>query len=510
MAAPSSLQPRPTASDRLLRLLRVADPMDAAVFLVAALILFTWAWGIFHRGWDYDEVEHAHVSWLVRRGFRPFADFFEAHPPFLWYPLAGLTWLWGDRYSLLFAFRMLTAVGHLLFLAAIAKNLRLSFARLSTPAPLSWRVLVLCGALVVGHPYIINYLVDFRLDAWPNALLLFAVYWYRRGTPTDRRSLLFAAGRFGFLATAAVIFSPKVATFLAVFVIVSVAGTAGRGWRLLGMAAGAVTALAAAALILLIAQINLVQFFKVVYPYHHLLNSKGGFEHGMIDGVMMMKPLALIGGLSALACLMVLRRRILSSPFEVAVLGYSAVQLAMVSFAFRQYYAPWFLLTAALFPYLELLLRRVRTLHAAAAALALIYGASNAIDSHRAYEPTNDASAEIWFRESMEALVPKDGLVMSPGEIMPIFRRSPLFHSITSFAPSGYGTEAIMQELGMGAKFTEEFYRRELDRKRPHLVIYNGALTDAQRRAVESHLQAFASDYRVMETVRGPVYVRQR
>ncbi len=39
---------------------------------------------------DHDEVEHLHAAWMVAQGHVPFVDFFENHPPVLWYALAPL------------------------------------------------------------------------------------------------------------------------------------------------------------------------------------------------------------------------------------------------------------------------------------------------------------------------------------------------------------------------------------------------------------------------------------
>jgi hypothetical protein len=60
-----------------------------------AYILFWLAFLFFHRGQLTDEVEHAHVAWLISQGQRPLEDFFQHHYPLLWdflslYYLMGL------------------------------------------------------------------------------------------------------------------------------------------------------------------------------------------------------------------------------------------------------------------------------------------------------------------------------------------------------------------------------------------------------------------------------------
>ncbi|HEY7375376.1 MAG TPA: hypothetical protein VIF57_24675, partial [Polyangia bacterium] len=79
--------------------------LDFASAMVAVLIgvgAIAWVYGMLHRPFDYDEWVHAHESWLVRSGLRPYRDFFECHPPFAWYPLSLFFRIFGDSYNLLF------------------------------------------------------------------------------------------------------------------------------------------------------------------------------------------------------------------------------------------------------------------------------------------------------------------------------------------------------------------------------------------------------------------------
>jgi hypothetical protein len=58
-----------------------------------ALALFL-VWHAWRSAANHDEVEHMHAAWMVSIGERPFADFFEQHPPVYWYlisPVAGAT-----------------------------------------------------------------------------------------------------------------------------------------------------------------------------------------------------------------------------------------------------------------------------------------------------------------------------------------------------------------------------------------------------------------------------------
>lgn len=55
--------------------------------LIAGLLMFLF----FQPGNPYDEAEHLHAAWLMSaRGLRPIHDFFEHHPPLLWFALSPL------------------------------------------------------------------------------------------------------------------------------------------------------------------------------------------------------------------------------------------------------------------------------------------------------------------------------------------------------------------------------------------------------------------------------------
>src|SRR5580765_5734216 len=123
--------------------------MVALLLAVGAVAL---AYGIMHRIFDYDEWVHAHESWLIRSGLRPFRDFFECHPPFAWYPLSLFYRVFGDSYNLLFVFRFLTAAGHVVFLVALLKNVALSLRELPTPVRLPARAAALSAAVIALHP----------------------------------------------------------------------------------------------------------------------------------------------------------------------------------------------------------------------------------------------------------------------------------------------------------------------------------------------------------------------
>lgn len=494
---------------RLARQAKSIGVVDAAAVLLSLFAIVVLVQGILHRSFDYDEWEHAHVIWLIKSGLRPFLDFFECHPPFLWYPLGIFFRLFGDTYQVLFAFRFLTALGHVLVLVGIAKNVALSFRGLRQPLSLPASSFLLGVVVIAGQPLIVDYLLEFRLDAWPNALLLLSIHRYRsRPQPVFRSS-----AQFAFLAALAILCSPKLLLLLVLFFAASVALDTDRILRASAMAVGGFGGLLLGAGLLVVMGLNPISVYRLFFSYHHLLNKHGGFGYGLATAVWA-QPIPL-GILIASVCSagLVLKRRVLSSPFEVAAAGFLALQIVLVAFRYKQYYGPWFVLGIAFIPYLEVLLKKLRPLHSAAIAAAIVYASANVLDGFRSFDKMNDAATEIRLRHWEQNLVPPNGTIAASLEVMPIFRRGVFYHSVNSFAPSGYDTATVMTALAMrpfSKMFTEEAYARELESKRPDLVVVEGWFPPLQRKALDTYLQKFRSEYLQMDTAGGPILVRQR
>ncbi|MEO7668161.1 MAG: hypothetical protein ABIW57_02410, partial [Polyangia bacterium] len=484
--------PRPASGSQAF----AARGVDVALAVLMLLALAAWAQAILHEHFDHDELEHTHVIWLITRGHRPFYDFFECHPPFLWYALGGLLRATGESYNVLFAFRFLSGIFHALFLILVAKNIAGSAASSSSSSPRSsraavwWRPLALGFLVLAAQPAVLAYLLEFRLDALPNALLLFATLQYRR----SRGAVTWAALRFGLLSSAAVLCSPKLGILLLSFVIFSLLPAQQRKWRLAGMAAGAGAAVVAAIGILLALRLDPVDVFRLSIAYHSLLNRRAGFGHGMASAIWQQRmALAIVVG-SAVAFLWRIKGRFLSAPFELAVLSFLIFQLFFVSFPNKQYYGPWFVLGLALFPYLyDALVTDAggRLLSAVALSAGLAYGGFNVmrdLDHYRHHDP---ARSEIAARQSLELLVPAGAPVVVSMERRLLFRRDSLYHIASSAAPSGFNTARLMEILnvaGLGARFNTDYYRAEMERMPPALIVQRGWFTIEQQRAIDGYL----------------------
>jgi hypothetical protein len=297
------------------------------------------------------------------------------------------------------------------------------------------------------------------------------------------------------------------------FVVASILTDSDRRKRLSGMVVGALLAVALGAVVLLALGLNPREVYYLSLSYHSLLNKNAGFQHGLAAAVWSQSvPLAIVVA-SVLGWALLLRTRILRSPFELAVAGFLVLQLVLVTFRYKQYYGPWFLLGITFIPYLYVLLRRIGPLHSVVVAAGILYSGANVLDGLRTFKATNDAATDITFKTWTQNLIPEGGFMAVPLEMMPMFRRQVFYHWVSSFAPSGYDTEKIMRDLAMepySSKFTEQQYDRELEARRPDVVILDGSFLPTQKSAIGRYLERFRSSYRQMQSQRGPVFVRQR
>ncbi len=128
-AEPGEDDVHPARSSFLQRPVRITSPISgeklrAGIIIVAAAAALAMAAGVWftaitHHNFDYDEIEHAHATWLVAQGRTPFIDFLEVHPPFAWWILAPLTRVVRNTVDLLLVLRALSAVGSAVMIALL-------------------------------------------------------------------------------------------------------------------------------------------------------------------------------------------------------------------------------------------------------------------------------------------------------------------------------------------------------------------------------------------------------
>src|SRR4029078_2811038 len=110
----------------------------------------------------------------------------------------------------------------------------------------------------------------------------------------------------------------------------------------------------------------------VVLSYQDSLNAKDSVGYGNYEIVMYEKVVRDIVVASVIAWPLVTWRRIHRLSFEIAAPAFLVLQLALVRFGYKQYYAAWFLLAVAFLPYLEVLARRFKPAHSLLLAAAVV------------------------------------------------------------------------------------------------------------------------------------------
>ncbi|HVV49196.1 MAG TPA: hypothetical protein VHO06_06040 [Polyangia bacterium] len=488
--------------------MRRLSALDVLCVVLIAAGLAAWTCGIRHRYFDYDELEHLYALWRVHAGDRPFVDFFEGHPPFLWYLLApGLPAY--DLFSFpLFPLRVLTAAGHLVFLLALGRNVALSFARLARPVSFPRAAFIVGTLVLAGNPSVIWYLVEFRLDAWPNALLLLAIDRYRRTAAPPLR----AAFALAFVGTLTLLCTPKLALLLVLFCLCSLAAGDARGRRAAGLAAGTLAALLAGALFLRAAGLDLRLVYALCVRYHRLLGARGGFGHGMAAAILGQPPLVAFAAAALAGWLLVARRRLAAQPFELSVALFLVVQPIVVPFGFPQYYAPWFLLAIAFVPWLELGLRQAPAVRRLAGTAALVLAGATLVVDLRTFLAVDQTAPVVAFNAWAHARVPAGATVAGDVAHLPIYRRAVFYHLADSRQPNGYTTEAALADLHLGelgARMTPAAYDRELEAGRPALIVPGPLLSPPENEAVARYLARHRSAYGALASPAGPVELRR-
>ena len=487
--------------------MRRSHALDALGALLVVGWLVAWTYGILHRYFDHDELEHLYAAWRIGRGDCPIYDFFQDHPPFLWYALAPALPLLGRISFPLFPLRFLTAAGHLVFLIALGKNVSLSLARLPRPAVPSRRLFVIAALVVAGHLSVIWYLLEFRLDAWPNALLFLAIHRYRRETERPFPGAFLLA----LVAGLTLVCSPKLAAFFVLFCAFSVAAGAERLRRVAGLAAGTLAAGLLSVLFLRAAGLDPRLVYHLCVTYHAILSAHGGFGHGLWAAILAQAELVAILVASIAGWLLCARGRLRACTFELAIIAFLCLQAAFVAVGYPQYYAPWFLLGMTFVPYLELGLRRVPQAHRLVLAAGLLFAGANVFRDLLTFTSVNQTAPVVAFNTWADAHVPGEATVAGDIMHLPIYRRSAFYYFAGSRQPNGYPAEAALTEMHLdwiAARMTPAAYDRELEAGRPTLIVSSHLLAPFQDEAIARYRARHGAELRVVASPAGAVQLR--
>ena len=155
---------------------------------VLALILFALAIRVpllFNAPLFQDETEHLHAAWAVAHGQVPYRDFWQLHPPLLYYLMAPLFTLMGEDLRIIYVARGLMLLCILLILLECYRIARTCFDALT-------------GLLAV---FLLSYLLlwwrssyDVRPDIPQTLLVLMSLRWFLRAWERHRRTDFLISG----------------------------------------------------------------------------------------------------------------------------------------------------------------------------------------------------------------------------------------------------------------------------------------------------------------------------
>jgi hypothetical protein len=470
----------------------------AAVAVAAAVVLYALGAGVVRRHYDVDEIQHTHVMWRISVGDRPFHDFVESHPPFLWYLGAPLVRATSGPAGALTMFRILAAAGGLAFVALALAALRARQPALELP----W--LAAGGLLVLSERRNLDYFVEARPDSFAYGLLFAAILCLARGRPA-RAFARYAV--FGALASTALLWTPKLAVLAVALVCADLATRWRRPREALaaagGLGAGILAALACAWAFLLAVRIDPGLAYDLAIGFHRRFLSSTSFTRGLTASLAAEPILLAAAAAGAAAWLaLALARRLRPAPFEVALLCFLTTAPLIVRLPYKQYYAPWFVLAALFVPFLGLALRAIGAGLARAAlgvllALVIVQGWS----ATREYARVDQAA---FFRSSwalMRDVAAPEGRVIADPQWHPVYRRDVFYGWFSTFDPLGRGQEFILRQWnpqGYGERFTEEGYESELRAHPPALIVTVGEgfnLPATQEGVVARYVREHGGEY---------------
>jgi hypothetical protein len=434
--------------------------------LTLAAGVAAWSVGVVTRNYDYDEVQRAHSVWLAAQGLRPYRGFFEVHPPYF-VLLAPIVPTWNDPCDLLLALRLCSMAGNFAFLGGL---LALGWNYAETRKPWAFAGV----AYVAFHPRVLDFLVEFRIDGWGYALAAWSLFEFLRRPGKAAQFTLF--GVLSGIAT--LLLCPKVALLPPLVVFFELIRT--RPGLRRGVVRGAAYAIGlgiAVVLFLAFLQtygIPLEGTYLLLFRYHALSNAHSAFQYGLLRQIAG-EPLLLVPIiLGVLAWAIYTPRRSSSGvAFLPAVAIWLLIQALLVSYPYKQYYAPWFLFGSAFTilagSRLEMRWPRLGGVAFVVGCLGTLIACEQTAQLWMHYNPAKTECAAI---RVMNVLAGSRDRVVAPPPHHPIMRRDSFFLWFNTSDPQGYDSERILAELGpYGREVSPEAYRAALESDPPAFVV---------------------------------------
>ena len=468
--------------------------LTAVVMGVALLVRM-----LFTRDFDYDEISHAHMAWLVSIGEKPYQDFAANHFPFFWILMSPVMWLLPKTPVALIVLRLLALICNGIFLVALARLICLELR----PGQRIWALA--CLGVIVFSPLTMWFLIEFRPDPFANALLFSALLWLR--TKEQRTPWSWLAG--GFLLGLAVLINTKYLALPFVLGGVLLFGNRSRLRRMAPIAlvitAGFGLAILTGIMALLALRISLSDAWLMVVAYN------GAVERSQTNGFGLARILVhswfvwwfIFPGL--IACLLIFARsRKLPKSFEVAFFVFLAINLLTTTRPWKQYIASWLLLAAGL-PARSLPVfveRFSRPLQSALAVLLLMFALIFDVLAYHQSERVTSITRDRQDRVMAYLLqhVPEDGFVATTYYMHPVFRKDTFFKTVFDAEGDGRdGLEDYMPQLSpedYSRKFEQSGYAIDIEQRPPSVIVIQNGYTPAQNEALLGLIRRSAQMYR--------------
>jgi hypothetical protein len=463
---------------------RAADFICKAGIALAGLLgLGTLVRLVFIRSYNYDELSHAHLTWLVSIGEVPYRDFAANHFPFLWILLSPVMWVLPASPAALVVLRGLALALNLVFLAAIG----LLICAEQQPRERIWAMI--CFGLFAFSPPAMHLLIEFRPDAITNAVLFSILAYLRlRGLPGPATAALSGLG-----IGSALLINTKYELFPLVMGVVALViyfRQLKHFWpRALALILGLSASLAGGGLLMLALGISPGNAWRMVVTYNVLVEQSHTFGHGLVHTLIRYPVWLGYGVVGGIACLtLFLRQRRTPELFISTIFIFLILDLFTATRPWKQYAVSWLLLAAVL-PARSLPLLLVRLRPPVQAAVAITTLAIVVVAMARI--ATKDPDAPGLDRQSQDELirwasreVSPDGFVVADLTLHPVFRRDTFYKVV--FDLTSEGSDGLERFLpGLVAPATAEFlktsgYAKELDAHPPAMIVPQGMYTDTQ------------------------------
>jgi hypothetical protein len=371
--------------------------------------------------------------------------------------------------------RLFSMAGNLAFLGGLV-------ALGSSGAETRKRWVWLGVAFVAFYPPVLEYLVEFRIDGWGYALVAWSLFGFLRRADKARSFAI-----FGVLSgVATLLFCPKVALLPPLAVLWAVLRSRPGLRRGSGRTAAFALGLGIAGLLFVLFLqahgVPLEATYLLLFRYHTLSNAHSAYHNGLlrqIAGTPFLLVPILLGVVSFVAETQ--RRRPIGDAYLPALGTWLLIQALLVSYPYKQYYAPWFLFgsafTMVLGNRLDALWRPLGGVAFVVACLGTLVISQGVALLWMRYNP---ARAECAAVRIMNVLAGIRDRVVAPPPHHPILRHDSFFLWFNTSDPQGYDSERILAELGPYRRaVAPEAYRSALESDPPAFVVLGTGPTDA-------------------------------